>query len=174
MARRGIRLYGDPVLRTRSLPVDPKAASTRALVTDLFDTMYAAGGVGLAACQIGVNARVFVLDCSALIPGSPKLAVINPEVVSTHRPATAEEGCLSFPDLYINVSRMEQVSARFDMLDGKRQELQAEGLLGRAFLHELDHLEGVLFVDHQSAVKRLFLAARLWGFKRRSQRGEQA
>lgn len=172
MARRGIRLYGDPVLRTRSLPVDPKAASTGQLVTDLFDTMYDAGGVGLAASQIGVPARVFVLDCSALVPGSSKMAVINPEVLSTQSFSQGEEGCLSFPDLYLNVSRPATASVQLDTPDGRRQ-LQLSGLLARAFLHEFDHLEGVLFVDQQSAAKRLFLAPRLWGYKRRSRRGDQ-
>ncbi len=174
MARRGIRLYGDPTLRTRCLPVDPRAPSTRELVTDLFDTMYDAGGVGLAACQIGVPSRVFVLDCSTLVPGSPRLAVINPEVISKQRPALGEEGCLSFPDLYLYVSRSEKASVRFESVDGNRQDLQLSGLPARAFLHELDHLDGVLFVDHQSAARRMFLAARLWGYKRRSRRGDVA
>jgi peptide deformylase len=172
VARRGIRLYGDPILRAHCEPVEPTAPSTRSLVTDLFDTMYDAGGVGLAACQIGVPARVFVLDCSRLVPGSPKLAVINPEVLSLGAPSTGEEGCLSFPDLYLNVSRPERARVRFDSPDGGGRELEAAGLLARAFLHELDHLNGVLFVDKQGALKRLYLAGRLWNFKRRSRRGE--
>lgn len=174
MARRGIRLYGDPVLRERSLPVDPEAASTRELVTDLFDTMYGAGGLGLAASQIGVPARVFVLDCSALVPGSPKLVVINPEVNTSASSAVGEEGCLSFPDLYLNVTRPAQARVQFATPDGGRRELQLSGLLARAFLHEFDHLEGVLFVDHQSAARRLLLSARLWNYKRRSRRGDVA
>lgn len=174
MARRGIRLYGDPVLRTRGLPVDPTSGSTRDLVADLFDTMYDAGGVGLAACQIGVSARVFVLDCSALLPGSPKLAVINPEVQWVKRPEPGEEGCLSFPDLYLHVSRPVEACAEFDTPEGTRQTLKASGLLARAFLHELDHLNGVLFVDHQSAARRLLLSPRLGRFRRRFRRGEFA
>lgn len=174
MARRGIRLYGDPALRARCLPVDPQAPSTRDLVKDLFDTMYGAEGVGLAACQIGVSARVFVLDCSALVPGSPKLAVINPEVVERKLPKVSEEGCLSFPDLYLNVVRPEFAHVRFFTPSGTRQELKLSGLPARAFLHECDHLDGVLFVDHQSAARRLFLAARLWRYKRRSLRGDLA
>lgn len=174
MARRGIRLYGDPALRTRCQPVDSQAPSTRELVSDLFDTMYDAEGVGLAACQIGVPARVFVLDCSPLVPGSPRLAVINPEVLERKQIKVSEEGCLSFPDLYLDVSRPELAQVRFDSTDGSKQELQLSGLPARAFLHELDHLNGVLFVDHQSAARRLFLAARLWGYKRRSLRGDLA
>jgi peptide deformylase len=174
VARQGIRLYGDPILRARCGPVEPTAASTRTLVADLFDTMYDARGVGLAACQIGVPARVFVLDCSAIVPGSPKLAVINPEVLSQGTPKTGEEGCLSFPDLYLDVSRPERAKVRFSSPDGEECELQASGLLARAFLHEFDHLDGVLYTDRQSALKRLLLAGRLWNFKRRCRHGEHA
>lgn len=172
MARLGIRLYGDPILRARCLPVVAEAASTFTLVTDLFDTMYDAGGVGLAACQIGVPARVFVVDCSTLVPGSPRLAVINPELVSKGTPQKGEEGCLSFPDLYMNVHRPVQARMRYESQEGGRRELQASGLLARVLLHEFDHLDGVLFVDNQNAVRRTILAGRLWNLKRRSRNGE--
>lgn len=152
----------------------PTAESTRSLVTDLFDTMYDAGGVGLAACQIGVPARVLVADCSALVPGGPRLAVINPELVSKGSPKWGEEGCLSFPDVYLNVSRPSEAHLRYDAPDASRQEIQASGLLARVLLHELDHLDGVLFVDHQSALRRSLWAGRLWNLKRRSRRGERA
>ena len=174
MARKGIRLYGDSILRARCQPVVATAASTRALVTDLFDTMYSAGGVGLAACQIGVAARVFVADCSALVPGSSPVALINPELVSKGTPRLAEEGCLSFPDLYLKVQRPEEAHLAYETQEGLRKELQAKGLLARVLLHELDHLDGVLFVDAQTALSRTLLAARLWSFKRRSRRGELA
>ena len=173
MARQGIRLYGDPILRTRCRPVVAASPATRALVTDLFDTMYDAGGVGLAAPQIGVSARVFVADCSALVLGSPRLAVINPELVSKGTPAWGEEGCLSFPDLYLKVRRPEEARMRYETLDGGQNECQAAGLLARVLLHELDHLNGVLFVDDQNALRRTLLAGRLWNLKRRSRHGEQ-
>jgi peptide deformylase len=173
VARQGIRLYGDPILRTRCHPVVATAPSTRALVTDLFDTMYDAGGVGLAAPQIGVSARVFVADCSALVPGSPRLAVINPELVAKGVPSWGEEGCLSFPDLYLNVRRPEVTRLRYETLDGGKDECQAAGLLARVLLHELDHLDGALFVDGQNALRRTLLAGRLWNYKRRSRHGEQ-
>lgn len=146
--------------------------ATRALVTDLFDTMYDAGGVGLAAPQIGVSARVFVADCSSLLPGSPRLAVINPELLSKGAPAWAEEGCLSFPDLYLNVLRPEVARMRYETPDEGQRECQATGLLARVLLHELDHLNGTLFVDDQNALRRTLLAGRLWNFKRRSRHGE--
>lgn len=173
MARQGIRLYGDPILRTRCQTVVATATSTQTLVTDLFDTMYSARGVGLAACQIGVAARVFVADCSALVPGSSPLAVINPELVSRGTPEPAEEGCLSFPDLYLKVNRPVRAHLSFETVNGLRKELQATGLLARVLLHELDHLDGVLFVDGQNALSRTMLAPRLWSFKRRSRRGER-
>jgi peptide deformylase len=138
-------------------------------VKDLFDTMYGAEGVGLAACQIGVSARVLVLDCSALVPGSPQLAVINPEVMSNNGPV-AEEGCPP-PRLVSRRISTGFASVRFDWPTGPGR-TRATGLPARAFLHELDHLDGVLFVDHQSAARRMLLAARLWGYKRRSRRGD--
>lgn len=135
--------------------------------------MYDARGVGLAACQIGVSARVFVADCSALVPGAEPLAVINPELVSKGPPEWGEEGCLSFPDLYLNVPRPVKAHLRYDGPDGSRLEVQASGLLARVLLHELDHLDGVLFVDNQNALRRTLLAGRLWNLKRRSRHGER-
>ena len=109
MARRGIRLYGDPALRAKALPVVPGAAGTSALVEDLFETLHAAGGIGLAAPQIGVSARVFVVDLSPVELGAKPMALINPEIVRTGTAVTGEEGCLSFPELFVNVDRPEEV-----------------------------------------------------------------
>jgi peptide deformylase len=120
-----------------------------------------------------VAARVFVVDCSPLVPGSPRLAVINPELLSKGDPKVGEEGCLSFPDLYLKVRRREAAHLRFQSLDGGGHEVRASGLLARVLLHELDHLDGILFVDGQSVLARALVAPRLWNLKRRSRRGER-
>ena len=174
MARQGIRLFGDPILRARCVPVSATSPATLSLVTDLFDTMYDAGGVGLAANQIGVPSRVFVMDCSSLVPGSPRMALINPELVSKGTPQKGEEGCLSFPDLYVQVRRPEKARLRYETPDGARHEIEASGLPARVLLHELDHLDGVLFVDGLPTLRRTLLTGRLWNLRRRSLRGERA
>lgn len=172
MARQGIRLYGDPALRAKALPVVPDAALTRALVDDLFDTVHAAGGIGLAAPQIGVGARVFVVDLSPVELGAKPLVLINPEIVRTGVPVTGEEGCLSFPGLFVNVDRPEEALVRYQTPEGEGREVEAKGLLARAMLHEFDHLEGVLFIDGLSAARRVMIAARLKQMKRRQKKGE--
>jgi len=174
VAQRGIRLYGDPVLRTRSTEVDPADPATRALVDDLFDTLQRAHGIGLAANQIGETGRVFIVDLSQMQPGGPRLAVINPEVVRAGEPVNGEEGCLSFPGLYLQVDRAEDAVLRYQTLAGETLEVEVSGLFARVLLHELDHLNGALFVDGLSAVRRIRIAARLKQITRRQKRGETA
>ena len=148
--------------------------TTLALVGDLFDTMRAARGMGLAAIQIGVPARVFVIDCSGAVEGGPTLAVCNPELVMSGERLRAEEGCLSFPGMYLQVARAEKARLSYDTPEGKREEIEAGGLVARVLLHELDHLNGVLFTDRVSAARRIVLAPRLRQFKRRFRKGETA
>jgi len=174
VAQCGIRLFGDPVLRTRSTEVDPADPATRALVDDLFDTLQHAHGIGLAANQIGETGRVFVVDLSQMQPGGPRLAVINPEVVRAGEPVNGEEGCLSFPGLYLQVNRAEEAILRYQMLDGRTEEIEVSGLFARVLLHEFDHLNGVLYVDGLSAVHRMRVAARLKQITRRQKKGETA
>jgi peptide deformylase len=174
VARRGIRLFGDPVLRAHAKPVDARDASTRELVSDLFETMRAAKGVGLAANQIGVASRVFVVDCSLVVPDGPQLALCNPERVSSGSRGRAEEGCLSFPSLYLQVNRDEVAHLRYETTEGVTEEIKAEGLVARVLLHELDHLNGVLYIDGQSTMRRVLLAPRLNKFTRRQQQGDTA
>jgi peptide deformylase len=174
VARRDIRLFGDPVLRVRSTPVDAQDASTRALVSDLFETMSAARGVGLAANQIGVASRVFVVDCTSVVPDGPRLALCNPEVISSGSRGRAEEGCLSFPGMYLQVDREEVAHLRYVTTQGTTEEIKASGLVARVLLHELDHLNGVLYIDDLSTVRRVLLAPRLNTVKRRQRQGETA
>lgn len=172
MARVPIRLYGDPVLRERSSAAAPSAPETRQLVDDLFDTVADARGIGLAANQIGVARRVFVVDLSRIEVGGTRMALINPEVVHAGEPVRAEEGCLSFPGLYVQVERPEETRIRYDTMEGTTQEIAATGLMARVLLHELDHLNGVLFIDGLASARRVMIAAKIKQLARRQKRGE--
>jgi peptide deformylase len=158
MAVREIRLLGDPALRVRCDPVERVDDEIRALVDDLLDTMYAADGVGLAAPQIGVPQRVFVYDVRdpELEPG----VLINPRLVEAGGTLRESEGCLSIPTLEEVVERRAQVV--FEGLDreGREVRIEARDLLSRCLQHEADHLDGVLFIDRLSPLKRRMLLAR--------------
>ncbi len=133
----------------------------RALVPSMFESMYAAPGIGLAAPQVGVNLRVVVVD---LMPDNQPqpMTMINPQVVAVSDEwATREEGCLSVPNQYADVSRPARVTVRYHDLDGVQHQVDGEGLLAACLQHELDHLDGVLFVDHLSPLKRNMLMRRL-------------
>src|SRR5882672_7796618 len=155
MAIRDILIIPDKRLRAKSEPVAAIDASVRALVDDMFATMYAAPGIGLAAIQIGVPQRVVTMDLAAKdAPPEPKV-FINPEIVGTSADkSTYEEGCLSIPEYYEEVARPQAVTVKYLDLDGKPQELEADGLLATCLQHEIDHLNGVLFIDHISKLKR--------------------
>lgn len=137
------------------------AETVRALVPQLFATMYCAPGIGLAAPQVGVGLRVAVVDLQPDHIRSP-LALINPEIVArSEETATREEGCLSLPNQYADVVRPARVKVRFQDLGGARQEIEADGLLAACLQHEIDHLDGVLFVDRISPLKRNMILRRL-------------
>lgn len=145
----------DPILRKISDPVEQVDASVLKLMDDMLETMYAAPGIGLAAIQVGVPRRIVVIDPAD--EGEPKkpLFLINPEIVklgSTTRPY--EEGCLSIPDVRVEIERPETVTIRYVDRDGKEKELAADGLLATAIQHELDHLDGQLIIDFLSRLKR--------------------
>ncbi len=145
-----IRVLGDPVLREVTQPVAEVTDETRRLIDDMFETMYAASGIGLAAPQVGRRERVCVVD----VEGAA-YALVNPEVVHAEGPkAKAEEGCLSIPDVYGDVERPGRVTVRALDRDGAPIEVTGEGLLGRCFQHEIDHLHGKLFIDYLSFLKR--------------------
>jgi peptide deformylase len=130
-------------------------AQVRALVDDMFETMYKAPGVGLAAIQIGVPKRIVTADTAKKDEEKQPQVFINPEIVwSSEEKATYEEGCLSIPEYYEEVERPAQVKVKFTDLDGKSHEIEADGLLSTVLQHEIDHLNGVLFIDHISKLKR--------------------
>ncbi len=155
MAVRDLHLLGSPALRQRSAEVGKVGDDTRRLVDDLFETMDAARGIGLAANQVGVADRVAVVGVE-----HDRLAMVNPVIVSAEGTDRAEEGCLSIPDVYAEVSRPARVVLEALDRSGLPYRLEAEGLLARAIQHEIDHLDGILFIDHLTALKRQLLLAR--------------
>jgi peptide deformylase len=155
MAIRDIIKLPDKRLRLKSEPVKRIDAGVRKLADDLFETMYAAPGIGLAAIQIGVAKRVFVADLSKKEERHQPQAFINPEITWTsEEKATHEEGCLSIPDYYEEVERPIEVKVKYLDLDGKAHQIEAKGLLATCLQHEIDHINGVLFIDHISKLKR--------------------
>jgi len=155
MALRDIIILPDKRLRLVSEPVKTVDAELRALVDDMFETMYEAPGVGLAAIQIGVPKRIVTADAAKKDEEKRPQVFLNPEVVwSSEDKATYEEGCLSIPEYYEEVERPTQVKVRYMDIDGKTQEIEANGLLATVLQHEIDHLNGVLFIDHISKLKR--------------------
>jgi peptide deformylase len=145
-----IRVLGDPVLRKPTKAVTEVTDELRKLIADMFETMYAAEGIGLAAPQVGRTERLAVVD----VEGA-KYTLINPEIVSkTGEAEKAEEGCLSIPDIYADVERPPQVTIRALDENGKPYEASGSALLGRCFQHEIDHLDGKLFIDYLSPLKR--------------------
>jgi peptide deformylase len=155
MALREIIVLPDKRLRQVSDPVKAVDAEVRTLVDDMFETMYKAPGVGLAAIQVGVPRRIVTVDTAKKDEPKQPQVFINPEIVwSSDEKSTYEEGCLSIPEYYEEVERPTQVKVRFMGLDGKTQEVEADGLLATVLQHEIDHINGVLFIDHISKLKR--------------------
>jgi peptide deformylase len=160
----------DRRLTTRSAPVERIDADLLRLLDDMLETMYAAPGIGLAAPQIGVLRRAFVVDVGNEGERAP-MFVINPEIVGRSETTNvAEEGCLSLPKQFGDVSRFDQVRMRYLDRGGSVQEIEAEGLLARCLQHEIDHLDGILFVDHLSPLKRTMILRRLAKAKRARER----
>ncbi len=145
----------DPLLREVSKPIERVDSDVRKLADDMLETMYDAPGIGLAAIQIGVARRLLVIDVAREGEEKQPLVVINPEIVAASEARSVyEEGCLSIPDYYAEVERPADVTVRFVDRDGKEQVLEASGLLATCLQHEIDHLNGVLFIDHISRLKR--------------------
>lgn len=151
---REIRKYGDPVLARTADPVVEFDTELKRLVDDMFETMYAAPGVGLAAPQVGISKRLFVMDCSTKDGVQERLALINPEIVSTEGSQVGDEGCLSFPGIYFQVDRPQRVIARAQDVKGNWFDIDTTDLSVRCILHENDHLNGIVFISHLSALKR--------------------
>jgi len=158
-----IYIYGQSVLRKKARPVRKAAAGIAAFAGDMIETMRKANGIGLAANQVGDLRRIIVVDAGAIAESDtiPAIAMINPEVVTTEGTWPMEEGCLSIPGIREEVVRAEKIRVRFLDTDLQAQEIDADGLLGRVILHEIDHLDGVLFLDHIGTVKRKLLRGRL-------------
>ncbi len=164
MAIRDIRKYPDPVLRIKTEPVKAFDAALQRLIDDMLETMYAAPGVGLAANQVGVSLQLAVIDVSGREEKGPRRApvvLINPEILSREGTVVAEEGCLSIPDYAENVKRATKVKVRAQDRSGKAFEVEADGLFAKALQHEIDHLNGILFVDRLSPLKKSIFRRRL-------------
>lgn len=153
--------YGDPRLEQRADPVVEFDGQLKKLVEDMFETMYAARGVGLAAPQVGVLKRLFVMDCSGGKDPKEKYVLINPHILSTEGEVVGEEGCLSFPGIYLKVARPQRVVATALSLDGKEFTVDVMDLAARCVAHEMDHLDGELFLDRVSAIKRDFVQRKI-------------
>ncbi|HEU5049045.1 MAG TPA: peptide deformylase [Gemmatimonadales bacterium] len=155
MALLPLHLLGSPVLRQRSDEVAAVDDEVRALIASMFETMDASQGVGLAANQVGVARRVAVIDADG-----HRIALVNPRIVSAEGRATAEEGCLSIPEVFAEVTRPERIVLEALDADGRSYRLETGGLAARAVQHEIDHLDGILFLDHLGPIKRKMLMAR--------------
>jgi peptide deformylase len=149
-----IVLYGDPVLERPAEPVTEFNDELKKLVEDMFESMYAAHGVGLAAPQIGISKRLAVIDVTFKEDPAAKLVLVNPEIIHREGRQTGQEGCLSLPEFRENVSRANIVTVRAQDVDGNWFEKTGDDLLARALLHETDHLNGRLFISHVSGLKR--------------------
>ena len=155
MALRDILIIPDKRLRLVSEPIKRIDSDVRKLIDDMFETMYDAPGIGLAGIQIGIPQRVITMDLAKKDDPPEPRVFINPEILwQSDEQATYEEGCLSIPEYYEDVTRPAQVRLKYLDRDGKEQELEASGLLATCLQHEIDHLNGVLFIDHISKLKR--------------------
>jgi len=154
MALLEIVKYGDPVLETPGEPVTEFDASLRRLVADMFETMYSARGVGLAAPQVGVSRRLFVMDCSGGRDPEARVALVNPVVLSVEGDQTGDEGCLSFPGVFFPVKRSLRAVVRAQDLSGEEFEFDGLELEARCMLHETDHCDGIVFLDRTTPLKR--------------------
>ncbi len=155
MAIKPIQFVPDPVLRKSALPVENITDKTLQLLDDMAETMYDAPGIGLAGPQVGELKRLIVMDCSRDDEKSELWQMINPEVIELSKDnSTLEEGCLSIPGHTAEVSRPDWIKLRFTDIKGREQQIKAEGLLAACIQHEIDHLNGILFIDHISKLKR--------------------
>jgi len=167
MAILPIVIYNDPVLREKAKPIESNTPELQKLIGNMFDTMYEAEGVGLAAPQVGQSIRLFVVDADAMVEETDQkaygpLVFINPEVVQRGIEITEiEEGCLSLPDLRERVSRPAKITVSFLDRNFEPQQLELDGWMSRVFQHELDHLDGILFFDYLGSFKQRLIARRL-------------
>lgn len=154
MALLDIVKFGDPVLEMPGDPVTEFDDRLKKLVADMFETMYAAPGVGLAAPQVGISRRLFVMDCSGGTDPAQRLALINPVVLRVEGDQTGEEGCLSFPGIFFPVKRSLRAVVQAQDVEGNDFEIDGLELTARCMLHETDHCDGIVFLDHTTPLKR--------------------
>ena len=154
MAILPIRKYGDDVLRDPAKPIDAIDASLQKLIDDMIDTMYAAPGVGLAANQVGVARQLMIIDLSVGKRAGECHVFINPEIIESEGEITEEEGCLSIPDFTAEIERPAKTRVSYIDREGRQQEMELEGIWSTLVQHEIDHLNGVLFIDYLSRLKR--------------------
>ncbi|MCS6873479.1 MAG: peptide deformylase [Pyrinomonadaceae bacterium] len=158
--------YPASVLLKVGKPVETFDYKLERLVSDMFETMYAAGGVGLAAPQVGISNRFFVMDCSSGQDPSRRFVIINPEIVTTEGEQIGNEGCLSFPGIYTQIKREMRVIVRFQNLKGELQELDFTGLEARCVLHETDHCDGIVFLNRMTPLKRAMAKRKIKEFQK--------
>ncbi len=170
MAVREIVKYPHPVLKKRSETVGQIDEEIKKLIGDMRETMYDAGGIGLAACQVGVSQRVIVLDVSPMDPQHNFFALINPEILSEEDEIDHEEGCLSVPDCLEKVKRKEKVCVKGLSPEGVEKEIRCEGILAIALQHEIDHTNGILILDRVSRLKREIYRNKLKKEKRKEEK----
>jgi peptide deformylase len=171
MAIRPILIHPDPRLRKPAAPVEAVDDGIRALAEDMLATMYEAPGIGLAATQLGVMKRIFVMDCAGKDEEPEPMVLVNPEIVwRSEETQTSEEGCLSIPDVYEEVTRPERVRVRWLGLDGQMHEREFGDRWAVCAQHEIDHLDGRLFIDYLSGLKRTMITSRMKKLKKEKAR----
>ncbi len=171
-----VKIYGNPILRKRAEEVEVIDNDIRKFVDNMFDTMYAEDGVGLAAPQVGVSKRIFIIDVSE-VDGEPEtpMVFINPKIIrQSDRTSIVEEGCLSIPGIREDVKRSEEAEVEALNEKGELVHYKAKGLFARAVLHENDHLNGVLFVDYLGPVRKMMIKDRLTELEQRSRLEQEA
>jgi peptide deformylase len=161
---REIRHYGDPVLRLKAKEIKTFDRELKTLIEDMFETMENAGGVGLAAPQVGISQRIFVIDLKQ--GPQSRFAVVNPKIQMSGSSNTSTEGCLSIPGISAEVTRPSHVHLEGQDEEGKPITFEADGLMARAFQHEVDHLDGIFFIDRLNSVRRTLLAGKLKRFEK--------
>ena len=162
MALRRILTVPDPMLRQKSIPVEKIDANIKNLMNDMLETMYDAPGIGLAAIQIGIAKRVVVMDVSKEADKKEPLYFVNPEITwKSSTSTTYEEGCLSIPNQFAKIKRADKCNVKYLDYDGVEKEIKAEGLIATCIQHEIDHLNGILFIDYLSKIKKDMIIKKL-------------
>lgn len=162
MALREILTEPNEILRQKSLPVEKVDGHLQQLMNDMLDTMYAAPGIGLAAIQIGVPKRVIVLDLSSKDEPKNPMCFVNPEIITkSENKSTYEEGCLSVPGQFAEIDRPDKCHIKYLDYNGQQKEIKAEGMIATCIQHEMDHLEGILFIDYLSKLKKTMIVKKL-------------